>query len=52
MPSAETLWGLGRALSVAVELASKRSVVTTPLAGLDLLYFTVQIPGGVPVGVM
>ena len=49
MPSAETLWGLGRAL--AVELA-KWPVVTTPLAGLDLLHSTVQMPGGVPVGVM
>lgn len=27
-------------------------VVTTPLAGLDALYSTVQMPGGVPVGVM
>ncbi len=50
MANAETLWGLGRA--VAVELASKRPVVTTPLAGLDLLHSTVQMPGGVPVGVM
>ncbi len=31
MANAETLWGLGRAL--AVELAAKRPVVTTPLAG-------------------
>ncbi len=50
MPNAETLWGLGRAL--AVELAAKRPVVTTPLASLEALYFTVQMPGGVPVGVM
>jgi phosphoribosylaminoimidazole carboxylase PurE protein len=27
-------------------------VVTTPLAGLDALYSTVQMPAGVPVGVM
>lgn len=27
-------------------------VVTTPLAGLDALYSTVQMPSGVPVGVM
>ncbi len=27
-------------------------VVTTPLAGLDALYSTVQMPAGIPVGVM
>ncbi|MBI4466715.1 MAG: 5-(carboxyamino)imidazole ribonucleotide mutase [Acidobacteria bacterium] len=27
-------------------------VVTTPLGGLDALYSTVQMPGGIPVGVM
>ncbi len=50
MPNAETLWSLGRA--VAVELASRCPVVTTLLASLEALYFTVQMPGGVPVGVM
>lgn len=51
--------GAGGASHLAGVVASETTlpviavpVVTTPLAGLDALYSTVQMPAGIPVGVM